>query len=172
MPHRTTVRPAAAGDVEAIEQLLKPFVQNDILLPRSADDIFQHLQEFLIAEFDGQVVGAVAMHVYGENLGEIRSLAVDPQFQHHGIGRLLVKACESWAAGLGIAQLFALTYVVDFFTRLGYRVVAKEALPYKIWTVCVHCPRFSACDEVAVMKKLSDVPVKPMMLKPVIEMVE
>ncbi|MDX8383339.1 MAG: GNAT family N-acetyltransferase, partial [Ghiorsea sp.] len=33
-------------------------------------------------------------------------------------------------------------------------VVAKESLPQKVWTVCVHCPKFSHCDEIAVRKYL------------------
>jgi len=162
------VRSAAAGDVEAIYRLLKPFAQKDIILERSRDNIFQHLQEFLVAEYNGALAGVVCVHIYGENLAEVRSLVVDPEYQKHGVGRLLVEGCERWVVGLGVAKLFALTYVTGFFQKLGYRIVSKESLPHKVWTVCVHCSRFADCDEIAVEKMLCDVPVKPMVARPVI----
>jgi len=152
--NRITVRPATVDDVESIYQLLKPFSAKDILLQRSHDNIFQHLQEFLVAEDHGRIIGAVCAHIYGGDLAEVRSLAVAPDSQHHGAGRMLVAACEQWLRGLGVSKVFALTYVTDFFIRQGYRIVSKESLPHKIWTVCVHCSHFADCDEVAVEKSL------------------
>lgn len=148
------IRSATVEDVEAIFQLLLPYAEHDIILLRDRDNIFQHLQEFLVAECDGQLAGAVCAHIYAENLAEVRSLAVAPAYQKHGIGRLLVEACEAWLSGLGVSKVFALTYVTGFFIKQGYAVVSKESLPHKIWTVCVHCDRFADCDEVAVEKSL------------------
>ena len=169
MSHRIRIRTAAAGDVEAILHLLKPFAEKNIILERDKDNVFQHLQEFLVAEYDGDLAGVVCVHIYGENLAEVRSLVVGPEYQKHGVGRLLVEGCEQWAAGLGVAKLFALTYVTGFFQKLGYRVVSKESLPHKVWTVCVHCARFADCDEIAVEKALSDTPIRPMVVVPIIE---
>jgi len=154
--HHICIRNAVVGDVEAIYQLLKPFAKKDIILQRNRDNIFQHLQEFLVAEYDGILAGVVCAHIYGRDLAEVRSLVVDPAYQQHGVGRLLVEGCEQWLAGMGVTRVFALTYVTVFFIKLGYRIVSKESLPHKIWTVCVHCSRFADCDEVAVEKQLSD----------------
>jgi len=148
------IRHATTSDVAKIHALLHPFAKQDIILQRDEDNIFQHLQEFLVAECDGQIIGVVCAHIYAENLAELRSLVVDPAFQKHGIGKLLVEGCEQWATELGVTKLFALTYVTDFFIKRGYSVVAKESLPHKVWTVCVHCARFADCDEVAVEKIL------------------
>jgi amino-acid N-acetyltransferase len=167
--HHICIRCAAASDVKAIRGLLAPFAANGIILERDEDDIFQHLQEFLVAEYDGKTAGAVAMHIYSENLAEIRSLVVEPAYQKHGIGRLLVEGCEQWLAGFGVGQVFALTYVDDFFVQLGYETVSKESLPHKIWTVCVHCSKFAHCDEVAVQKKLYHASMQPI---PIIEVEE
>ena len=169
MQHRISVRNAAAADVEAMHALLNPYAEMHIILGRDQDDIFEHLQEFLVAEYDGELAGVVAMHIYSENLAEIRSLVVKPNWQKHGIGRLLVEGCEKWAAGLGVTQVFALTYVDSFFFKLGYQRVSKESLPHKIWTVCVHCPRFADCDEVAVRKNLTEAEAEPIQLSPIIE---
>jgi len=167
--HRICVRSAAAVDVKAIHSLLAPYAAKSIILKRDEDDIFQHLQEFLVADYDGMTVGAAAMHIYSEHLAEIRSLVVTPAYHRHGIGRLLVEGCEQWLAGLGVGHVFALTYVDGFFERLDYEVVSKESLPHKIWTVCVHCSKFADCDEVAVRKKLSDASMQTI---PVIEVEE
>ena len=167
--HRITVRMAETDDVGAIHALLQPFADKGIILPRTHDDLYQHLQEIVVAEYDGAVVGTVALHIYGSNLAEIRSLVVQPDHQKKQIGRLLIEAAEQWAAGLGIARIFALTYVPDFFARLGYSQVLKETLPHKVWTVCVHCAKFADCDEVAMEKRLSDAPIQPMRLIPILE---
>ncbi|MFQ5582387.1 MAG: N-acetyltransferase [Mariprofundaceae bacterium] len=169
MPHQIRIRMAETQDVAVMHALLQPFAKQHILLPRSEDDLFQHLQEFVVAEYDGEVSGAASIHVYGSNLAEIRSLAVDSAHQGAGIGHLLVEACEKLAAGLGVTCMFALTYVPEFFGKMGYDIVPKESLPHKIWTVCVHCAKFSDCDEVAVKKQFSDAPFETMKVIPILE---
>ncbi len=155
MSHHILVRNAEADDVKAMYALLLPYSERKIVLPRTEDSLFQHLQEFLVAEYDGKLVGLAALHVYQANLAEVRSLVVCESHQGMGIGQLLVEGCEKLASGLGIERLFALTYVEKFFGHLGYSVVPKESLPHKIWTACIHCEKFSNCDEVAVEKRLS-----------------
>ncbi len=152
MSHPINIRAAKVGDVDSIEALLTPYAQKKIVLKRSKDDVFQHLQEFIIAEYDGVLIGTAALHVYASHIAEVRSLVVNPDYQGMNIGQLLVKGCEHRAMQLGVKQVFALTYVDQFFLRLNYKVVLKESLPHKIWTVCIHCNKFSACDEVAVLK--------------------
>ncbi|MDQ6958002.1 MAG: N-acetyltransferase [Mariprofundaceae bacterium] len=169
MPHRIQVRAAEVDDVSAIAELLAPFAEKEIILPRSRDDIFQHLQEFVVAFFDEDLAGVAALHIYGSNLAEVRSLVVRDDMQGRDIGRLLLEACEKWGAGLGVACIFALTYVPEFFLSHGYEQVLKESLPHKIWTVCVHCSKFADCDEVAVQKRLSDAPIQPMRVVPILE---
>ena len=171
MSHHILVRPAEIHDVDAMYDFFAPYAEKRIILPRSRDDLFQHLQEFLVAEYDGKVVGAVALHIYASNLAEIRSLVIDPAHQSMGIGRMLVEGAERVAAGLGLASVFALTYVDKFFIKLGYSIVSRESLPQKVWTVCIHCDKFSHCDEIAVQKRLSDAPIEPMNVIPILEVV-
>jgi len=172
MAHNIQVRMAAVEDVGAIHDLLLPFAEADIILPRTRDNIFQHLQEFVVALYDNDLVGVVAVHIYGSNLAEIRSLVVRDDMHGIGIGKLLIEGSEKWAAQLGVACIFALTYVPDFFDKMGYRRVPRESLPHKVWTVCVHCAKFTDCDEVAVEKRLSDAPIKPMSILPIIEITQ
>jgi len=148
------IRAANVCDVDAIEALLTPYAQKKVVLQRSKDDVFQHLQEFIVAEYNGVLVGTAALHVYASHIAEVRSLVVNPDYQGMNIGHCLLEACEHQAMQLGVKQVFALTYVDQFFLRMGYGVVLKESLPHKIWTVCIHCDKFSACDEIAVLKHL------------------
>ncbi len=149
------VRAAQVADVEQIYQLMLPFMLDKTLISRNQDDIFQHLQEFMVATSGADIIGVAALHIYSSSLAEVRSLVVSPASQRFGAGRLLVQACEDFARKIGVTNLFALTYVDRFFIKQGYTVVAKESLPQKVWTVCIHCAKFSHCDEVAVQKKLS-----------------
>jgi amino-acid N-acetyltransferase len=145
---------AEADDVDAMHALLLPWSGKKIVLPRTHDSFYQHLQEFVVAEYDGELVGLAALHVYQSNLAEVRSLVVSESHQGMGVGRLLVEGCEKVAIELGLEKVFALTYVENFFGQLDYAAVQKETLPHKIWTVCIHCEKFSNCDEVAVEKVL------------------
>jgi len=155
MPPKVTIRAAKVSDVDGIEALLCPYAQKKIVLNRSKDDIFQHLQEFIVAEYNGLLIGTAALHIYASHIAEVRSLVVNPDYQGMKLGQLLVEGCENRALQLGVNQVFALTYVDKFFLRMGYAVVLKESLPHKVWTVCIHCDKFSACDEVAVVKKIA-----------------
>ncbi len=157
MAHHTIIRHAEVRDVAAIAALLHPFAEKNIVLQRNQDDLFEHIQEFVIAEYDGVCMGTAALHVYASHIAEVRSLVVHPDYQGKHIGQMLVHACETTAAQLGVRTVFALTYVDRFFTRMDYQIVPKESLPHKVWTVCIHCEKFSACDEIAVVKQLSEV---------------
>jgi amino-acid N-acetyltransferase len=44
--------------------------------------------------------------------------------------------------------------VADFFRKLGFEEVERGALPLKAWKDCLRCPKFQACDEIAVLKPL------------------
>jgi amino-acid N-acetyltransferase len=51
----------------------------------------------------------------------------------------------------------SLTYERRFFEKLAFEVVEKEALPLKVWSDCVRCPKRDNCDEIAVLRELPDV---------------
>ena len=148
------IRKARLLDVKPIHQLLMGCAAEGLLLPRSLTQLYQHLRDFFVIEEDGLVVGCGALSIIWEGLGEVRSLAVVKECRNKGYGRLLVEACANEARELGVTRLFALTYQVAFFERLGFAQVSKDVLPQKVWTDCVNCPKFPDCDEVAVLMPL------------------
>ena len=101
-------------------------------------------------------MGACALHIVGwDDLAEIKSLVVVKEYQRKGIGKKLVSVCIEEAKSLGVKRVFALTFVGAFFRKLGFKKIAKEKLPHKIWSECVTCPYFPHCKEKAFILKIS-----------------
>lgn len=155
MPPAGTLRVATLADVPEIYHLLKQFSDEGMLLPRAQDDIYTSLRDFYVVENSGTIIACAALLIYTETLGEIRSLAVAPAYMQFGLGSQLVQRLEAEAIGLNLSRLMALTYVVDFFEKLGFHVVDMKVLPEKVWGACINCHKFRNCDEIAVLKHLS-----------------
>ena len=63
-----------------------------------------------------------------------------------------MQAIEDEARFHQLKNVFAFTYVDKFFVKMGYRLVDRGALPLKAWKDCLRCPKFQACDEIAMVK--------------------
>lgn len=148
-----TLRKATIADVKAIHRMLMDCADKRQLLPRSYNELYSHLRDFVVAEDPqtGQVVGCCALTITWEGLAEVRSLVVIEDAQGQGLGRELVEFCVSDALTFGIYKVFTLTYQVTFFQKLGFSEVSKDILPQKVWADCLKCPQFPECDEVAMM---------------------
>jgi amino-acid N-acetyltransferase len=146
------LRRARIADVPGIAALVGRFAGPGEVLPRTTEDVYQTVREWVVAEQEGQILGCGSLVVLWADLAEIRSLVVAPEVQGTGIGRGLVRALMAQAAELEIPQVFALTRQTGFFLKLGFRVVPRENLPHKIWRDCISCIKFVGCDEVAVVK--------------------
>jgi amino-acid N-acetyltransferase len=150
------IRKARMGDVKAIQKLIAGYARKGDMLPRSLSEIYENLRDYFVCLDDGgEVIGAAAIHIMWEDLAEVRSLAVRDGHKSKGVGTQLVEACISEAIVLGIARVFALTYMPEFFEKLGFVRVEKSELPQKIWTDCLKCSKFPDCDEVALVSDLS-----------------
>src|SRR6266436_5448180 len=155
----TMIRPATIHDVPRIQEIINSHAELGKMLFKSFGQLYEDLRDFGVFEEDGEVVGCAALTIIWADLAEVRSLAVDEGSRGRGIGRQLVEWSVCEARRLGIARLMALTYEQVFFEKLGFRVVLKETLPLKVWSDCVRCPKRDSCDEIAVVRILSEVPV-------------
>jgi len=156
-----TIDKATVFDVPYIYNLINKYAKKNLMLPRVINDIYEQLQEFFVARTKKKnvVIACASLHITwtgkkDEVLAEIRSLAVEKRYQNRGIGTALVKKLEEEAKKLGIKKIFALTYIPDFFHKLGYETISRELLPHKIWTECINCPFFMNCKEIPVIKVL------------------
>ncbi len=145
------VRSAAIGDVPVIHHLLEIYAAQGNLLPRTLSELYRHLRDFFVIEADGKVAACGALEIFTDDLGEVRSLVVDDAWKGKGLGRLLVERLIEEARAIGLKRLMALTYVPEFFHKLGFKTVPKETLPEKVWSVCVKCYKYNSCDEIAVL---------------------
>lgn len=122
------LRPARTSDVHAIKDLVAPLAERRILISKESVTYFEAIQEFLIAEIDGEIVGCGALHVMWEDLAEIRTLATSDAWRGKGVGRVLVEKLLENARTLGVSRVFCLTFEVDFFVRSGFSVMADQSV--------------------------------------------
>ncbi len=114
------IRPARAGDMAAIRELIRLFPEQLVQrnLPR--------VTSFFVAMTGGRVVGCCALQIYSKRIAEVRSLSVHPDFQDHGIASKLVQACVKRGRERGVRELFAVTSHTSFFERLGFATFRRE----------------------------------------------
>jgi amino-acid N-acetyltransferase len=154
------IRAATVRDVHAMAGLIGMYAQRGKMLFRSNAELYEAVRDFQVAvEADGggeKVVGVGALEIIWADLAEVRSLAVDPAAQGRGVGKALVQAVVEEARRLLIHKVFALTYEQAFFEKLGFVMVEKAALPLKVWSGCIKCPKRDGCDEIALVRTLPE----------------
>lgn len=148
------IRKAVIKDIKAIHRILGDYGSQGLLLARPISELYDHLRDFFVVHESGHensTLGVCALGICWEDIAEVRSLAVLREQHGKGLGRRLVETCLNEARGLGIPKIFALTYVPDFFSKLGFHEVEKSLLPHKIWADCLKCAKFPDCDETAML---------------------
>ncbi|BBX44185.1 amino-acid N-acetyltransferase [Mycobacterium cookii] len=113
------IRRARTSDVPMIKQLVDTYAGR-ILLEKNLVTLYEAVQEFWVAEVDGDVVGCGALHVLWADLGEVRTVAVDPSMTGRGIGHAIVNRLLKVARDLQLERLFVLTFETEFFGRHGF----------------------------------------------------
>jgi amino-acid N-acetyltransferase len=152
------IRKAHIKDAYRIQALLKKYSSEGELLVRPMADIFAQIRDFYILDKNGRPAGLIAMHVYWEDLGEIRSFIIEKKYRGHGHGTELLSTAVKEARAIGIKKVFALTKVPVFFTKCGFKKLSRAKLPHKVWKDCFNCPKYPKhCDEIAMMYRIKDI---------------
>ncbi|MEM1156768.1 MAG: amino-acid N-acetyltransferase [Verrucomicrobiota bacterium] len=127
------IRPAEKRDVGAIRRLVRQSEVEQEVVYRSESDIEELIEDFLVFEIDGNVVGCVAIHASTEEagLGELACLIVSEAHANQGIGKKLVSFGETQAKQKGISTLYVLsTRAFNFFAQKGgYAEADADLLP-------------------------------------------
>src|ERR1700761_5143313 len=153
------IRSATIQDVPRMQAVINSHAELGKMLFKSYAQLYENLRDFAVYEKDGEIMGCVALAILWADLAEVRSLAVDERFRGQGIGSELVRWCLDEGRRLQIRKIMSLTYEQRFFEKLGFEVVEKETLPLKVWSDCVKCPKNENCDEIAMVRILTDVPM-------------
>ena len=117
------VRPAKATDVKAVRLIIDQYALQRRLLSKDTVKLYEDVQEFFVAESDGEVIGCGALHVLWEDLGEVRTVAVNQEYRRKRVGNQILEAITNRAISLGLKRLFCLTFETEFFAQHGFKVI-------------------------------------------------
>jgi amino-acid N-acetyltransferase len=113
------IRRARTSDVPTIKKLVD-YYAGKILLEKNLVTLYEAVQEFWIAELDGEVIGCGALHVMWSDLGEVRTVAVHPKVKGQGLGHAIVDRLLEVARELQLQRVFVLTFETEFFSMHGF----------------------------------------------------
>jgi amino-acid N-acetyltransferase len=132
------VRPARTADIRTIADLCGPLIQSRVLLGKERVELYESVQEFLVAEdASGKVIGCGALHVMWEDLGEVRTLAIAEAHQGKGIGKLILENLLERAKAIGLKRIFCLTFEVEFFAKLGFEPISETPVEPEVYAELV-----------------------------------
>jgi len=114
------VRPAKTSDIKKIRKIIDTFVEPRRLLSKETVTLYESVQEFAIAEVDGEVVGCGALHVLWEDLAEVRTVAVVESMHGKGVGHAILESILNKAKAIGVKKVFCLTFETEFFGSHGF----------------------------------------------------
>ena len=116
------LRPAVPTDRETVATLLR-----ELELP--TDGVAEWLEQFWVAEHQGQVIGVAGMERYGDS-GLLRSVAVTREWRGTGVGRTLVDRVLEEGRTSGVREVYLLTTTADhYFPRFGFVCVDRDTVP-------------------------------------------
>ncbi|MDO7084059.1 argininosuccinate lyase [Pseudocolwellia sp. AS88] len=144
-----SVRRARMSDVDKIAEIVAYWAEKGEILPRSRDNIIHDIQNFVVAEIDGQVVGSASLYIYQKGLAEIRSVVVDKAFHNQGQGQAMVQYLLQFAYEIELQKIIVLTYAPEYFNKLGFALIEKSSLADNIIEDSEQSPHKNPDDEVA-----------------------
>lgn len=115
-----TVRPAKTSDIKTIRHIIDINKASRRMLEKETVTLYETVQEFVVAELNGEVVGCGALHVLWEDLAEVRTVGVDESVRGKGVGHKILEELIERAKKVGVKRIFCLTFETEFFGRHGF----------------------------------------------------
>jgi len=128
------IRPAKTSDVKKIRAIVNAYAAERKLLSKETVTLFESVQEFVVAEVDGEVVGCGALHVLWEDIAEVRTVAVVDQMHGKGVGHLILESILIKAKEVGVKKVFCLTFETKFFGSHGFKEIQGSPVDPEIYT--------------------------------------
>ncbi|MCX7725792.1 MAG: amino-acid N-acetyltransferase [Chitinispirillaceae bacterium] len=124
------IRQMVTADIPEVLRLMQPSIEEGILIPRTASDIEEKIDDFCVYEVDGIIHGCGALHIYEKKQGEIAALVVDETYKNAGIGKKIVSYLIEKALKLKLKMVFLLTtQTADWFIEMGFIKAELSELP-------------------------------------------
>ena len=128
------IRPAKTADVKTIRAIVDTYAVERKLLSKETVTLFESVQEFVVAESGGEVVGCGALHVLWEDIAEVRTVAVVEQMHGKGVGHLILENILARAKEVGVKKVFCLTFETKFFGSHGFKEIQGAPVEPEIYT--------------------------------------
>ncbi|MGL5905652.1 MAG: amino-acid N-acetyltransferase, partial [Shewanella sp.] len=127
------LRRASISDIGGILNLIRPLEEQGVLVRRSREQLEIEIEQFMLIERDGLVIGCAALYPFEEDhAGEFACLVVHPDYRDADRGSLLLKNIIGQARSRGYSRLFALTTrSIHWFLEHGFVIEDVDALPQK-----------------------------------------
>lgn len=108
---------------EVLRRPLGMWLKND-------DLTLDHVDIILTAQLDGKVIACLMLHHIDGQQVQLRQMAVSPEYQGKGAGRVLVQGAEQLAMEKGYSKmiLHARKTAVGFYKSMSYEVCSDEYL--------------------------------------------
>lgn len=124
------IRQMTAADIPEVLSLMQPAIEDKILVPRTAADLEDKVDDYYVYEVDGTIHGCGALHIFSDRQGEIAAIVVDESYKNLGIGHKIIEYLTDRAISLGLRAVFVLTtQTSDWFAQLGFSEAAVPDLP-------------------------------------------
>jgi amino-acid N-acetyltransferase len=127
------VRRAVTHDVSFIRRMVDNYTLDGRLLAKAWVNLYEDVQEFLVADSGGEVIGCGALHVMWEDVAEVRTLAVDPDHLRSGVGSAILESLIAQARTLGVRRVFCLTFETSFFARHGFQEIEGAPVDHDVF---------------------------------------
>jgi len=128
------IRAAKTTDVKKIRAIVDTYAVERKLLSKETVTLFESVQEFVVAEVDGAVVGCGALHVLWEDIAEVITVAVVEQMHGKGVGHLILENILARAKEVGVKKVFCLTFETKFFGSHGFNEIQGAPVDPEIYT--------------------------------------
>ena len=125
---RPHIRAAVENDADRIATLIACYIADGLMLPRTTSRIALTIDNYIVADADGEIVACAALEEYSPSLAEVSCVAVARSHHGSGLGSQVVLGVERLARARNIGELFALSLSEGFFFSLDY--TASDILNY------------------------------------------
>lgn len=126
------IRSLQPADIPEVLRIMSPYVEEEILLPRTEQELADQLDHFVVYEVDGilHACGAMIPSAEEKGRGEIAAITVDRTYEGFGIGKRILSCLVDRARNSGIRHLYVLTtQTADWFLQFGFREGGVQDLP-------------------------------------------
>ncbi|MGP1587425.1 MAG: amino-acid N-acetyltransferase [Treponemataceae bacterium] len=135
------IRDMQPDDVSRVLGIMRPFIENGILLPRTEQNLSETYKDYIVYELDGGIRACASLIQYWAAAttkcsmtlqAEIAAIAVDETYSNMGIGPKMVSFLIEKAHKLGFESVFVMTtQTSDWFEKLGFKPDSINSIPIK-----------------------------------------